>query len=449
MGLVLLGVDKRCDLALFVSHFSLQSGYSFWVRRRGPNKPGVLFTPSRFFVWDFERGRSCTPTPQQPKTADPGFAPVAQGHWTKEVMDKVYLSDVSEKDKPWDTHRAQSDQVRDLYQDVGYERYAERIRECAQRLLFALSATDEGERRLRLQSAQFCRVRHCPACQWRRSLTWVARFHKALPAILGDYPTAKFVLLTLTVKNCPTTELRATLARMNQAFKRLTLRKEWPALGYVKSVEVTPGRRRENSPVLDQKVAMQRGTPPLLDSSDRLGHSSLSASPQQPDQTIYNFSYCHPHFHVLLMVPSGYFAGKNYIKQDRWVQLWRECLQVNYDPVVDVRKVGGRKRKPSPEDPQLALTALIAGIKETIKYAVKPEHLVLNAGFLEEITKQLHKTRSISVGGVIRKYISESEPEDDELIHGDDLIDESQDSDPKWLFNWGEQEKRYKGGPIA
>lgn len=368
---------------------------------------------------------------------------------TKEFMDKVYLSDVSEKDKPWDVHRAQSDQARNLYQDISHKRYAERIHECAEYLLFTLFATDEAQQRFKLQSTRFCRVRHCPVCQWRRSLTWVARFHKALPAILGDYPTAKFVLLTLTVRNCPTTDLRVTLARMNQAFRRLTFRKEWPAMGYIKTFEVTPSRQVQRPRYSKQSVLIESGKLPLLDGSDRLDPDPVARS-KQPDATIYDFSYCHPHFHVLLMVPSGYFAGHSYIKQDRWVKLWRECLQVNYDPVVDVRKVGGRKRKSSLEDPQLKQAALIAAIKETIKYTVKPEHLVLDADFLGEITKQLHKTRSISVGGLIRRYISEAEPGDDELIRGDDLLsDEFQASDPKWLFNWGEQEKRYKGGPIA
>ncbi|WP_428183180.1 protein rep, partial [Enterobacter hormaechei] len=28
---------------------------------------------------------------------------------------------------------------------------------------------------------------------------------------------------------------------------------------------------------------------------------------------------------------------RDYVKHDRWVELWRECLRVNYDPNVDVR----------------------------------------------------------------------------------------------------------------
>lgn len=99
-------------------------------------------------------------------------------------MSEFYLTDLSEKDKPWDLHRSEADQVRDLYQEGGNVRYGERIEACAKWLAFALVATDEGEREFRLQSAHFCRVRHCPVCQWRRSLMWKARFRKALPSIV-------------------------------------------------------------------------------------------------------------------------------------------------------------------------------------------------------------------------------------------------------------------------
>ncbi|MBX4303169.1 protein rep, partial [Mycobacterium tuberculosis] len=52
----------------------------------------------------------------------------------------------------------------------------------------------------------------------------------------------------------------------------------------------------------------------------------------------------HPHFHTLMMVPPSMFT-RDYVKHDRWVELWRECLRVNYDPNVDVRAVKPRKPK--------------------------------------------------------------------------------------------------------
>jgi len=41
-----------------------------------------------------------------------------------------YLTDYSPKDKPWDVHRAQAQQVEGLYQQTVYDGLAGRIRGC-------------------------------------------------------------------------------------------------------------------------------------------------------------------------------------------------------------------------------------------------------------------------------------------------------------------------------
>ncbi|MFO5742393.1 protein rep, partial [Klebsiella pneumoniae] len=46
-----------------------------------------------------------------------------------------------------------------------------------------------------------------------------------------------------------------------------------------------------------------------------------------------------------LMVAPGMLNGKSYVRHERWVELWRECLRVSYDPNVDVRAVKPRKPK--------------------------------------------------------------------------------------------------------
>jgi plasmid rolling circle replication initiator protein Rep len=206
--------------------------------------------------------------------------------------DSWYLSDISPADKPWDIHRAQSDEIAKIYDSIGYDRYAERIGECSQLLTYALKATDDGEVKLKLREARFCRVRHCLVCQWRRSLMWRARFFKALPEIQVKYPTGRWIFVTLTVKNCKLSELRATLNWMNAAWKRLIERKVFPALGFVKSVEVTRG----------------------------VGGTA------------------HPHFHCLMLVPAGYFK-RGYISHANWTSLWQSCLKTDYPPILDVRVV--------------------------------------------------------------------------------------------------------------
>lgn len=308
--------------------------------------------------------------------------------------DSWFLSDISPADKPWDFRRAQSDEIQKLYDLCGYDRYAERIRGCSEWLTYALQAKDDGELKLRLREAQFCRVRHCLVCQWRRQQMWRARFFKALPQVQEKYPTARWVFLTLTVRNCELTELRSTLTKMNAAWVRLIQRKVFPALGFIKSVEVT---RAVN------------GT-------------------------------AHPHFHCLMLVPAGYFK-RGYISQANWGTLWQSCLKADYTPMIRVQVV-----KPNKGTLNGTLDAskdvMAHAVCETLKYSVKPEDLLADPEWLGELTKQLQKTRSISIGGCLKEFFSEDDPED--LINGEIQEEEKSEDDSFLLFDWSAIVRRYK-----
>jgi plasmid rolling circle replication initiator protein Rep len=308
--------------------------------------------------------------------------------------DSWYLSDISPADKPWDIHRAQSDEIAKIYDSIGYDRYAERIGECSQLLTYALKATDDGEVKLKLREARFCRVRHCLVCQWRRSLMWRARFFKALPEIQAKYPTGRWIFVTLTVKNCELTDLRATLTWMNAAWSKLTRRKEFPALGFVKSTEVTRG----------------------------------------VDGT------AHPHFHCLMLVPAGYFK-RGYISHANWISLWQSCLKTDYPPILDVRVVKSSKDT-SNDALDASNQAMAEAVCETLKYAVKPSDLLADPDWLGELTKQLQKTRAISIGGCLKEFFSEDDPED--LINGEIEEDEKCEDDGYLLFDWSIIVRRYK-----
>jgi plasmid rolling circle replication initiator protein Rep len=308
--------------------------------------------------------------------------------------DSWYLSDISPADKPWDIRRAQSDEIAKIYGSIGYGRYAERIGECSQLLTYALKAKDDGEVKLKLREARFCRVRHCLVCQWRRSLMWRARFFKALPEIQAKYPTGRWIFVTLTVKNCELSDLRATLNWMNKAWQRLTQRKEFPALGFVKSVEVTRG----------------------------VGGTA------------------HPHFHCLMFVPAGYFK-RGYISHARWQELWQSCLKTDYAPRLDVRVVKS-KTAPSNNSSDSSNQAMAEAVCETLKYAVKPSDLLADPGWLGELTKQLQKTRAISIGGCLKEFFSEDDPED--LINGEIQEEEKSEDDSLLLFDWSAIIRRYK-----
>lgn len=313
-----------------------------------------------------------------------GFAiSVAQLPEVSNGADTPALSDLSDKDKPWDKHRGNADKVANHYRGSEFGQYAQRIDFCSQLLDFRLVPdADEGELKLKLSSARFCRVRTCPVCQWRRSLMWKARAYKVLPKIVSDFPKHRWLFLTLTVKNCPITELKDTLVWMNKSWQRLTQLKAWPAEGWLRSTEVTRGR----------------------DGS------------------------AHPHFHCLLMVKPGYFAGKNYLKQTEWVELWRRSLRIDYNPVLDVQAV---KRGEQPM--QL--------VPELLKYCVKESDLVVDREWFIELTRQLHKMKAVVVGGVLRQYLAELEKEPEDLISENDSteVDEGH-----LYFGWRKKLNKYQ-----
>lgn len=302
----------------------------------------------------------------------------------------------SAKDAPWDVHRAQADRVSAIYAEASeFERTAQRIHACSGALFFAWLAHEEtGELVLRLREARFCRVRYCPVCQWRRSLMHQARFLEALPKIQADYPSGRWLFLTLTVRNCSILDLGQTLTSMNKGWHRLVKRPEFkPVTGWIRSTEVTRG----------------------ADGSS------------------------HPHFHALLMVPPGMLSGRAYVPHARWVSLWRETARLDYDPVVRIQAVKPKRGRP-PE------SALRDAVSETLKYSVKPADMIGDAEWFLELTRQTHRKRFLAAGGVLKNALKQIETETD-LIHADDAQGEAEDDGARLAFAWRSESKRYRRAP--
>ncbi len=292
------------------------------------------------------------------------------------------LSDVSPQDKPWDKHRAFTDRVESFYRGSDFQRYAERIHYCSELLEFGLALQDDDTLKLKLRSARFCRLRHCPVCQWRRSLMWKAKAYKILPKVVEAYPSHHWLFLTLTQKNVPITELRDNLKNMNRAFQRLVQLKAFPAEGWLRSTEVTRGRDGQ----------------------------------------------AHPHFHCLLLVPRSYF-GKKYIKQAEWVEMWRKCMRLDYDPILDVQAVKQGSRP-------------MELVPELLKYCTKESDMVADREWFLELTRQMHKMRAVATGGVLKAYLKELEEEPEDLIGKDEEGDQIEDA--SLYFGWKRAEKKYR-----
>ncbi len=78
----------------------------------------------------------------------------------------TFLESLSEKDKPWDKHRRNADIISNYYRLGGMDTHADRVAFCSQLLEFKVVPSKVlGQQKLKLASAKFCRVRHCPICR--------------------------------------------------------------------------------------------------------------------------------------------------------------------------------------------------------------------------------------------------------------------------------------------
>ena len=305
----------------------------------------------------------------------------------------IFLSDVSPDDKPWDSHKAENQQMQELLTGVegdDIERIRERLAECGLWLIFNHTKPDERERTFKLYQASFCRVRTCPFCQWRRSLLYTARMLEAMPRIMEIHPTIRILHLTLTVRNVAISGLRECIGELNAAWKRLARRPEWKRVvrGYVKSIEVT---RNEFT------------------------------------------GEAHPHIHALVLVPSWYFTTPGYyINKRGWIKLWKNALKSDYSPSVCIqacRQAQGYEKI----------------VREVVKYSTKPQDLLQDADWLVSYIRQVHNLRFFSTGGIVKEILGELEKESEDLINvGEEEPAAAADVLAQSWFDWKKEVARYQ-----
>ena len=303
------------------------------------------------------------------------------------------LSDYSAEDAKWDQQRAVVQSMSDfLYQVQRFERWAERMDGCTRTLEFGeVIDMETGEVNAKLVNTFFCHCRHCHLCDARKALVRMGRFREQLPVIEKEYPKARWILLTLTVPNCLVNELRDTLGAMNKGWQRLIQRKAFkPVLGWIRSTEVTQEQARKD--------------------------------------------YAHPHFHCLLLVPQTMF-GRDYIKHEQWLQLWRDCYRDQSITNIDVRAIKG---------------GAMRGAVETLKafnYSMKVDELIERTpDWILEYMEQVHKLRFLATGGVLKDMLKrlEDDASSDEMLHIEDEEKLSEVSDIKKTFTWRPSDKRYR-----
>lgn len=233
-----------------------------------------------------------------------------------------------------------------------------------------------GEVTRKLQAAEFCRDRLCPMCSWRKSLVTFSQLSDIMLRIDATTDGLVPIFLTLTMRNCGSSDLADCISRELRAWSRMVTskhrRKPWRiAVGWFRALEITYNKK---------------------------------------DGT------WHPHIHAILLVEPDYFENPDkYIDQREWEAEWQWALGVDYKPRVDVRTIKGSQAK---------------AIAEVAKYTVKPgEWLDIDDGDgtderVELLARVLKGRRLTAFGGLMketRKALKQEDAETADLVRtGDD-----------------------------
>ena len=292
------------------------------------------------------------------------------------------FSEKNELKEKFAPKRELSEKLSASFSRLEMDKRSERVAECGTFLEFAHQIADNGDiaEKGKLFLANFCRDRLCPMCAWRRSYKIFGQISQIMQYIGKEYD---FLFLTLTIPNINASELPNTLKELQQGWNKLKHRKRFRTAvkGYFKALEITYNKRSDTY---------------------------------------------HPHYHIVLAVQKSYFTSRDYIKQQEWLQMWRECMSDERITQVDIRRA---KNKATAEAEQ-ASADLSSAIAEIAKYAVKlDEDMLYNDEVVRVLATCLHGKRLCEFDGKgafgsARSKLQLDDAEDGDLVNiGDDKIE--------------------------
>ena len=272
----------------------------------------------------------------------------------------------------------------DSYSRLGLNKKSERVSECGTLLEFAVPVSGGSAK---LHSANFCRDRLCPMCSWRRSYKIFGQVSQIMEQIGNDY---QFLFLTLTVPSCDGADLPSVLDSMFTAFHARFMRYariKKVVKGYFRALEITRNNNR----------------------SDK------------------SYGLYHPHFHVVLAVPLGYFKSADYVQHDLWLSLWQKAMKDKTITQVDIRRA--RPKDGAASKGSVPLASVVA---EIAKYAVKssdylfPDDSTTTDSIVSVLSGALRCRRLTAFAGIFKDVAQQlqlDDPEDGDLVHLDDKLD--------------------------
>lgn len=306
----------------------------------------------------------------------------------KQQQNVAVLQDKSStgRERPWKDKKINNQLLALAYDEINKAK-SSRLRECANWLEF--SVDENGNKKL--SNANFCRVRLCPICTWRRGLKIFSHTKAIMDEIKKDKDYS-YIFLTLTVRNCKGENLQSLIDTMFKAWDKFIRRKaiRFTVKGWYRGLEIT------------------HNVNPLSKSYDTY----------------------HPHFHCVFAVNKNYFNNKEYIKQAEWADLWQQSLKTDYKPRVDVRTVKGDTAE---------------AVSEIAKYAVKdtdyiiPDDWDLTIDAVRLLDRVLHARRLVAYGGKFKELhnrLNLDDEVDGNLVLTDVQQEEKEEPTQRIYYSW-------------
>lgn len=257
-----------------------------------------------------------------------------------------------------------------------------RVDNCGSFLEFALK-----EEKWKLQNANFCRDRLCPMCQRRRSLKMFSQVSKIMDILFDreQFGSLRFGFATFTCKNCSDEELPSVITQLLDAFHKMT--------------------------------AVKR----KLFRSDAIAGTFRSLEVKRSKDG----KGWHPHLHCIFAFTQKYFEGRSglYMNQKEWSSLWRDCMGIDYDPVIDIRMIRNYDKE---KTEIVTIDDLKKAVAECAKYSVKATDFLLvddldqTVKLVKTLTDALSGRRLYGFTGCfskVRKQLKLDDIEDGDLVH--------------------------------
>lgn len=203
-------------------------------------------------------------------------------------------------------------------------------------------------------TAQLCKDRLCPICNWRLSLRRFTEMMAVLNVLKEDIIKYdyKVAFLTLTVKNVELPDLRKCIDTYAKAWHNMSRREIFRGVvGWSRSLEITYNREKNTY---------------------------------------------HPHYHIILIWEKEAYtemAGK--IMQ----QAWKHAYKCDYDPIIDIREAYTKNDVPTDNT-----EAVVKAAVEAFKYSVKDKALKeIPQKDLYKFAEAIKGVRMVSYGKAIKE----------------------------------------------